>query len=306
MSLAFIFPGQAAQYVGMANDLYATSPIAKEVFDLAEDIAGTGLKSACFEGPEETLKQTIVTQPAVFAHSVATFLILKDLGIRPNYVAGHSVGELAALVAAGAISVEDGLRLVRVRATEMHAAGQLRAGTMAAILGLDSDGVSDSCKVGQEVGTVVPANYNCPGQIVISGEVDAVRRTMEIAQEKGAKRAIELQVSGAFHSELMRPAQEPLRIALDAISFSPPKVPVVPNVTAVPCLDPVELKNLLVEQVVSPVKWTDGMTHLVEAGMNRALEIGPSNTLKILMRRIARGVEVTTVDKLSDLERFSN
>ena len=188
----------------------------------------------------------------------------------------------------------------------MHAAGQLRHGTMAAILGLDSEGVAAACEAGQEVGVVVPANFNCPGQIVISGEVDAVHRAMETAQEIGAKRAMALQVSGAFHSELMQPAQEPLRIALDEVIFLQPVVPVVPNVTGASTTDPVELKKLLVDQIVSPVRWTESMTHLIGLGMGRALELGPGNTLKSLMRRIDRNVDVTALGSLPDLEGLSN
>jgi len=289
----------------MGSDLYESSTLAREVFDLAEEISGAGLKTACFEGPDEALKQTIVTQPAVFAHSVASFLIVKEMGIAPEFVAGHSVGELAALVASGVLSIEDGLRLVSVRASAMHEAGQQRRGTMAAILGLDPDAVSLSCEAGRKAGVVVPANYNCPGQIVISGDVEAVQKAMQAAREIGAKRAIELQVSGAFHSELMKPAQAALADAIEDIVFSAPDVPVVPNVTAEPCLDPVELKSLLIDQIISPVKWSDSMTKLAGMGMQRAFEVGPGNTLKTLMRRIDKTINVSSAGTLADLEDLS-
>ena len=220
MSLAFLFPGQGAQYVGMASDLYSASPIAQYVFNLTDHISETGLKTFCFDGPEESLKQTAITQPAIFAHSISVFEILKDRGIHPDYVAGHSVGELAALVAAGVMSLEDGVRIVGIRGRAMHAAGKMHPGTMAAIIGLNDNAVADICEsLGPGV-VVVPANFNCPGQVVISGEPTAVKRTMKKASDEGARRAVELQVSGAFHSGLMQSALGTLECALANVPFA--------------------------------------------------------------------------------------
>ena len=304
MATAFLFPGQASQFVGMGKDLYDGSPLAARVFDLADSVLDIRIKSFCFSGPEESLRQTAVTQPAVFTHSVAALEMLKGLGILPDIVAGHSVGELAALVAAGVIEIEDGLRLVSVRAQAMSAAGKTRQGSMVAIIGLEDEEVAEVCKLAAEAGKVRPANYNCPGQTVISGEDRAVKRAIEIATERGAKRAIELPVSGAFHSDLMKPAVDALTSALEDITFSSPDVPVVPNVTAEPTTDPAELKRLLIEQVVSPVRWTESVTRICKKGVDRAYEVGPGSTLKGLVRRIDRNLSVETAGTIEDFERI--
>ncbi len=304
MSTAFLFPGQGAQYVGMGKDLYDAFSTARNTFDLADELSGIGLKAFCFNGPEESLKQTAITQPAIFTHSVAAFQILIEKGLQPDFVAGHSVGELAALVAAGVMSFEDGLHAVGVRGAAMQSAGKLREGTMAAILGLDDSDVEALCQ--DVAGVVTPANFNCPGQVVISGERSAVQRAMEEASTRGAKRAIELQVSGAFHSELMQPAVEALAKVLENIPFSPARIPVVPNVTTEPTTDPDQLKKLLVQQVVSPVRWTDSMRRLVAEGVDRAFEVGPGSTLKIMMRRIDRNItvqEAGTLDQIGDIQQ---
>jgi len=305
MSIAFLFPGQASQFVGMGKDLYDASPHAAKVFDLADNVLDIRIKSFCFCGPEESLRQTAVTQPAVFTHSVAALEMLREKGITPDIVAGHSVGELAALVAASVITTEDGLRLVSVRAQAMSAAGKTRSGTMAAIIGLDDETVETLCGEASSAGLVRPANFNCPGQTVISGEDRGITKAMELAKEMGAKRALPLPVSGAFHSDLMKPAVEALTSALEGIAFSSPSVPVVPNVTATPTTDPDELKRLLIEQVVSPVRWTESVQRLSQAGVDKAYEVGPGSTLKGLIRRIDRDITVETVGTLEDMERLS-
>ncbi len=302
MPLAFLFPGQASQFVGMGRDLSCASRVAQEVFDLADEFFEAGLKSFCFNGPEESLKQTAVTQPAVFTHSVAALEMLREKGIHPDFVAGHSVGELAALIAAGVISLKDGLRIVGVRGRAMQAAGKRRPGTMAAILGLDDAEVDTLCKAVQTEGTVIPANFNCPGQVVISGERAAVLRAIEEAPKRGAKHAVELPVSGAFHSQLMQPAVDALADVLKDIVFSPAQIPVVPNVTAEPTRDSDLLKRLLIQQVVSPVRWADSMMALVSKGVDRAVEVGPGNTLRGLMRRIDRKVSVSNTGTLEEVE----
>ena len=302
MSLAFLFPGQAAQFVGMGHDLYDAFPVARKVFDLADEILGNGLKSFCFNGPEESLKQTAITQPAIFTHSVAALEILTEKGFRPDFVAGHSVGELAALVAAGVISLEDGLRVVGVRGHAMQTACKQRTGTMAAILGLDDGEVHTLCEAVRTTGLVTPANFNCPGQVVISGEQAAVRRAMEAAKAGGARRAVELPVSGAFHSDLMQTAVEALANILEGIPFLPAKIPVIPNVTAEPTGDPGLLKRLLIEQVISPVRWSASMVRLVSEGLSRALEVGPGNTLQGLMRRIDRKISTSGSGTRSEIE----
>jgi [acyl-carrier-protein] S-malonyltransferase len=301
MSTAFLFPGQASQYVGMGKDLYDASPVAKRVFDLADSVLDFRIKSFCFCGPEESLRQTAITQPAVLTHSIAALEMLRAKGIQPDIVAGHSVGELAALVCSGALELEDGLRLVSVRAQAMSAAGKTRSGTMAAIIGLDEDAVWKICEEANSAGLVRPANFNCPSQTVISGEERGVRRAIEVAKEHGAKRALELPVSGAFHSDLMKPAVDALRSALESITFATPTIPVVPNVTAEPTTDPRTLKDLLVEQVVSPVRWTETIQAIRKTGVDKAYEVGPGSTLKGLVRRIDRDLTVKSAGTIEEL-----
>ena len=305
MPLAILFPGQAAQYVGMGKDLYEGSAVARDVFDLANEVTGERISDICFSGPEDRLKQTEITQPAVFAHSVAACRMLAEAGTKPDFVAGHSVGELAALVAAGAISLEDGMRVVAVRGRAMQMAGEENPGTMAAVLGLDDDVVSDICASVKGTGTVTPANFNCPGQVVISGRPENVRAAVEEAKSRGAKRVVELQVSGAFHSELMASAVSALEEVLSEVRFPEPTVPVVPNVTAEPTRDPELLKRLLAKQVVSPVLWTASMHSLVAEGVDRAVEAGPGDTLKGLMRRIDRNVQVSCAGTLAEVRELA-
>ncbi len=290
----------------MGRDLYDSSGSARVVFDLADQVTGSDIKAACFEGPEDRLRQTEVTQPAVFSHSVAAYRMLAEAGTRPDFVAGHSVGELAALVAAGAMSLEDGMRVVAVRGRAMQAAGEASPGTMAAVLGLDDEVVIDICASVQETGTVTPANFNCPGQVVISGRPENVRAAVERAKERGAKRAVELPVSGAFHSDLMFPAVSALEEALSGIRLVEPSVPVIPNVSAEPTRDPVILRDLLAKQVVSPVRWTASMKRLASEGVDRAYEVGPGSTLKGLMRRIDRSIPVACAGTAEEIGESDN
>ena len=302
MPLAFLFPGQASQFVGMGQDLYAASEAARDVFDLADEILGIELKSLCFRGPEVSLKQTSVTQPAVFTHSLAALGMLERKGIRPDFVSGHSVGEIGALVASGVISLEDGLRVVGARGKAMQAAGEIRPGKMAAVFGLSDEEIGELCESVRDAGVVSPANFNCPGQVVVSGDRAGIDRILEEAPARGAKRCIELPVSCAFHSALMAPAVEPLSSVLETIPFSPARVPVVPNVTAEPTQDPDHLKRLLLEQVVSPVKWADCIKRLISEGMDRAIEVGPGNVLRGLMRRSDRRLSVSGAGTLDEIE----
>jgi len=304
MAQAFLFPGQAAQYVGMGRDLYDAIPAARAIFDLADEIR-PGLRTACFEGPEDALRQTAITQPAVFSHSIAALKAMESRHIRPDFVAGHSVGEMAALVAAGVISPEDGVRVVCARGLAMQEAGQARAGAMAAILGLEDKVVVEVCTAVESAGVVVPANYNCPGQVVISGESEAVSRASEEAMARGAKRAIELPVSGAFHSEMMEPAVRGLADALEGVPFHDATVPVVPNVTAEPTRNAKLLKELLIEQIVSPVRWTESIGKLASAGVSRAFEVGPGSALQGMVRRIDRSVKVEKAGSLDEIERLT-
>jgi [acyl-carrier-protein] S-malonyltransferase len=302
MSTAFLFPGQGSQFVGMGHDLYKAFPEARAVFDLADRVLDIEIKTFCFDGPEDSLKQTAITQPAIFTHSMAAFEALKSRGHHPHIVAGHSVGELAALVAAGVISLEDGFRVVCVRGQAMQIAGKARQGTMAAIIGLDDDVITEVCHTVSNTGQVTPANFNCPGQVVISGEEHAVQKAMEAAKEKGAKRTLQLPVSGAFHSALMQPAVETLTAILEDVPFSKAQIPIIPNVTTEPTTDPQELKDLLIQQVISPVRWTQSMITLGTQGITQAYEVGPGSVLKGLMRRINKEIPVTeagTVDAIN-------
>ena len=288
----------------MGHDLYRTAPEAHKIFDLADDVLDIDIKSFCFSGPAESLKQTAVTQPAIFAHSIAALEVLKNRGLHPDLVAGHSVGELAALVAAGVMRVEDGFRVVSVRGHAMQVAGKIRPGTMAAVLGLDDDVMIRLCDDLSSSGHVTTANFNCPGQVVLSGEENAIDEALEKANALGAKRAVLLPVGGAFHSALMQPAVTALTDILDNVPFVRAQIPVIPNVTAEPTRDPDLLKDLLIEQVISPVRWTESMQRLIAEGMTEALEVGPGNVLKGLMRRIDRNILVREAGTLEAIEQL--
>jgi [acyl-carrier-protein] S-malonyltransferase len=284
---AYIFPGQGAQYPGMGKDLYNSSEKAKAMFDRANEILGFNITDIMFEGTEEDLRQTKVTQPAIFLHSVILASVLPDFA--PEMTAGHSLGEFSALVAAGALSFDDGLRLVSQRAMAMQKACEMQPSTMAAILGLDDDKVIEICAGINEV--VVPANFNCPGQLVISGSIAGVEEACKLILEAGAKRALPLKVGGAFHSPLMEPARVELAAAIEATSFSKPICPVYQNVHAKPVSDPTEIQQNLVSQLTSPVLWTQIMQNMIADGGTEFIEVGPGTVLQGLFKKIDRNIE---------------
>ena len=284
---AYIFPGQGAQFPGMGLDLYEGSALAQEYFEEANDILDFSITDIMFEGTAEQLKETKVTQPAIFLHSV---ILAKVLGedFKPEMVAGHSLGELSALVANGVLSFKDGLQLVSKRALAMQKACDIKPSTMAAVLGLDDTVVEDTCA--EIDGVVVAANYNCPGQLVISGEIEAVEKACEVLTEKGARRALILPVGGAFHSPLMEPAREELAAAIEATTFSEPMCPVYQNVVAKAVTDPDEIKANLIAQLTAPVKWTQCVQAMIADGGTEFIEVGPGKVLQGLMRKIDRSV----------------
>ena len=283
---AYVFPGQGAQFTGMGKDLYENSPLAKELFEKANEILGFRITDIMFEGTAEELKETKVTQPAVFLHSV---ILAKVLDVRPDMVAGHSLGEFSALVVNGALSFEDGLKLVSQRAMAMQKACEITPSTMAAVLNLDDKIVEDICA--SIDGVVVAANYNCPGQLVISGEYKAVELACEKMKEAGAKRALILPVGGAFHSPMMEPAREELAAAIEATTFSTPICPVYQNVTASAVSDANEIKKNLIIQLTAPVKWTQSVQQMIKDGATSFTEVGPGKVLVGLVNKIDKEVE---------------
>ena len=288
---AYVFPGQGAQFPGMGKDLYESSPKAKALMDKANDILGFRITDIMFNGTPDELKATKVTQPAIFIHSVALALCSEGLSA-PDMTGGHSLGEFFALVAAGAVSFEDGLKLVAVRANEMQTCCESVPGTMAAIIGLPTETVEQICEATE--GTVIAANYNCDGQIVISGENDAVLAACEACKAAGAKRALPLAVSGAFHSPLMEPARAELAKAIEATEVKAPRCPIYQNVSAQPETDPVRIKDNLLKQLTSPVRWTQSVKNMLSDGADDFLELGPGTVLQGLVKRIsgAEGKEV--------------
>ena len=287
---AFVFPGQGAQFVGMGKDLYESSPLAKELFEKANDILGYRITDIMFEGTDEDLRQTKVTQPAVFLHSVISALCMGD-AFRPDMVAGHSLGEFSALVAAGALSFQDGLRLVYARAMAMQKACEARPSTMAAIIALPDEKVEEICAsitAGGE--TCVAANYNCPGQIVISGTLEGIAKACELMKAAGAKRALPLKVGGAFHSPLMEPAKVELEAAINSTPFHTPQCAVYQNVDAAPHTDPAEIKKNLVAQLTASVRWTQTIQHMIADGADDFTECGPGAVLQGLIKKIDKGV----------------
>ena len=287
---AFVFPGQGAQFVGMGKDLYETNPLAKELFDTADQILGFSITNVMFNGTDEELKQTKVTQPAVFLHSVVSALCLGD-DFTPAMVAGHSLGEFSALVAAGALSFEDGLRLVSARAMAMQKACEAAPGTMAAVIGLPDDTIEAICaEVSNDGETVVAANYNCPGQLVISGTVNGINVACEKLKAAGAKRALPVKVGGAFHSPLMNPAKEELQKAIEATEFKTPCCPVYQNVDGKPYTEPAAIKANLIAQLTSSVRWTETINNMIADGADDFTECGPGKVLQGMIGRINKDV----------------
>jgi len=293
---AYVFPGQGAQFVGMGKDLYENSSIAKELFEKANEILGFRITDLMFEGTDEDLKQTKVTQPAIFLHSV---ILAKVLGssFKPDMVAGHSLGEFSALVSAKAMSFEDGLRLVSIRALAMQKACEAVPSTMAAVLGMENEDVERICA--ETEGVVVAANYNCPGQLVISGELNAVNRACEALTAAGAKRALVLQVGGAFHSPLMQPASAELKSAIDNTIINQPICPVYQNVTAKGVSNPSEIKENLIAQLTAPVRWTQTMEQMIADGASSVVEVGPGKVLQGLFKKIDRTFETSSAEILA-------
>ncbi|MCE7068817.1 MULTISPECIES: ACP S-malonyltransferase [unclassified Dyadobacter] len=292
MKSAYIFPGQGSQFKGMGLDLYQSSDSAKTLFDQANSILGFDITKIMFEGSDEELKQTNVTQPAIFIHSVILAKISPDF--TPNMVAGHSLGEFSALVAAGALSFEDGLKLVAKRADAMQKACEIRPSTMAAILGLADNIIEEVCAgITDEI--VVPANYNCPGQVVISGTFEGVEKACELLKAAGAKRALILPVGGAFHSPLMEPAREELASAIHAAEFEAPICAIYQNVNAMPATEVNVIKENLISQLTAPVRWTQTIEQMVNDGAETFIECGPGKVLQGLVKKIASGVEIKSI-----------
>lgn len=284
---AYVFPGQGAQFVGMGKELYENNPEAKELFERANEILGFRITDEMFEGTAEGLKETKITQPAVFLHSVVLAKTLEDF--QPDMVAGHSLGEISALVASDCLAFEDGLKLVAIRANAMQKACEANPSTMAAIIGLDDSVVEEVCNSIEDV--VVPANYNCPGQLVISGSNEGIDKACEALTEKGARRALKLPVGGAFHSPLMEPAREELAAAIEATAFSTPTCPVYQNVSTNGETDPTVIKENLIAQLTSSVKWTQSVQNMIANGASSFTEVGPGKALQGMLVKIDRSVE---------------
>ena len=305
MSLALLFPGQGSQHVGMGRALAQAYPVAAQTFEEADDVLGFGVSRLCWEGPEEELVLTKNAQPAMLTHSTAVCRVVADRLGDVAMAAGHSLGEFSAHVAAGTLSFADGLRTVRLRGELMYSAGQDRPGTMVAILGLDDDVLVAICKkASAEAGICVPANFNSRGQIVISGDLAGIECAMELAVDQGAKRVVQLSVSGAFHSPLMKPAEDGLRQHLEETELEDPRYPVVANVTAEPVASATGARDLLIRQLTSPVRWSASVGHMVECGVDGFLELGPGSVLRGLNRRNAKGISCSSLGEPDDLDNW--
>ncbi|MDH6427043.1 MULTISPECIES: ACP S-malonyltransferase [Paenibacillus] len=301
--IAFVFPGQGAQAVGMGRDVYEALPYSRAVFEKGDEVLGFPLSQLIFEGPDSDLKQTVNTQPALLTASVAYLEALRDQGMKPDYVAGHSLGEYSALVAAGVLSYEDAVRLVRLRGRFMEEAVPGGQGAMAAVLGAERDALAELCRsVSEESGVVELANVNCPGQIVVSGSQAGVNGVVQRVKEAGGKRAIPLEVSGPFHSSMMKAAADRLADELKSVTFNAPAVPVIVNVTAAPVTDPEEIRELLVRQVYSPVLWQDSIEWLIADGVDTFVEIGSGSVLAGLIRKIDKTVKVININTLESVQ----
>lgn len=302
--IGFLFPGQGSQQVGMGTDLYESSAQIKDLYTRASDILGFDIADISFNGPEEKLKQTQYTQPALYVHSMAITLLLKEKGVVPSAAAGHSLGEFSALAAAEAYSFDDGLRLVKERGRLMQTAGEVKPGTMAAIIGLTPNDVMEICVAARDSGIVQPANYNSPSQIVVSGSKEGVAKAVEMAKERGAKRAIELPVSGAFHSPLMADVVEEFGERLKAMDIKMVSIPVYANVTAHPVTSIDEIKSLLHNQLTHSVRWVETIEHMAADGIHEFVESGAGKVLSGLVRRITREVSCVQCGTMEDLTKF--